>query len=82
VCFRTLDLYTSAVLESSLSPTVAPKPEFRSAMDAMSKARAWPRRTAALPTIVCRFYFQAARKPTFRHCYMRLRLSIAASLAC
>lgn len=39
VCFRTLDLYTSAVLESALSPTVAPKPEFRTAMDAMSKAR-------------------------------------------
>jgi hypothetical protein len=50
VCFRTLDLYTSAVLESSLSPTVAPKPEFRSAMDAMSKARPRPRRAASLPT--------------------------------
>ena len=42
VCFRTLDLYTSAVLESTLSPTRAPKPEFRPAMDAMSKARASP----------------------------------------
>ena len=39
VCFRTLDLYTSAVLESALNPTRPPKPEFRTAMDAMSKAR-------------------------------------------
>ncbi|KAK9814631.1 hypothetical protein WJX72_009042 [[Myrmecia] bisecta] len=37
VCFRTLDLYTSAVLEASLNPTVAPKPEWREAMDMMSK---------------------------------------------
>ena len=48
VCFRTLDLYTSAVLESTLSPTRAPKPEFRPAMDAMSKARAPPRPPPAL----------------------------------
>ena len=39
MCFRTLDLYTSAVLESALNPTRPPKPEFRTAMDAMSKAR-------------------------------------------
>jgi len=36
VCFRTLDLYTSAVLESSLDPAPPPKPEFRAAMAAMS----------------------------------------------
>jgi Phosphoenolpyruvate carboxylase len=37
--FRTLDLYTSAVLESSLAPTKAPKPEWRTIMAEMSKAR-------------------------------------------
>lgn len=35
--FRTLDLYTSAVLESSLAPTKAPKPEWREIMAHMSK---------------------------------------------
>ena len=35
--FRTLDLYTSAVLESSLAPTKAPKPEWRATMADMSK---------------------------------------------
>ena len=42
VCFRTLDLYTSAVLESALNPTRPPKPDYRTAMDAMSKARPRP----------------------------------------
>lgn len=37
VCFRTLDLYTSAVLEASLNPTTGPKPEWRAALDTMSK---------------------------------------------
>ncbi len=37
LCFRTLDLYTSAVLEASLNPTTSPKPEWRGAMDLMSK---------------------------------------------
>ena len=37
VCFRTLDLYTSAVLESTLNPVVHPKEEFRTAMDEMAK---------------------------------------------
>lgn len=37
VCFRTLDLYTSAVLESTLNPVIPPKQEFRGAMDAMAK---------------------------------------------
>ena len=37
LCFRTLDLYTSAVLEASLNPTTAPKPEWRGAMDLMSQ---------------------------------------------
>ena len=37
VCFRTLDLYTSAVLESSLNPVVQPRAEFRTAMDEMAK---------------------------------------------
>lgn len=37
VCFRTLDLYTSAVLESTLNPVVPPKEEFRSAMEVMAK---------------------------------------------
>ena len=39
VCFRTLDLYTSAVLESTLNPVVQPKAEFRAALNEMSKAR-------------------------------------------
>lgn len=39
VCFRTLDLYTSAVLEASLNPTTGPKPEWRAAMDTMSQVR-------------------------------------------
>ena len=37
VCFRTLDLYTSAVLEASLDPVVHPKPEWRKAMEGMSE---------------------------------------------
>ena len=37
LCFRTLDLYTSAVLEASLNPTTSPKPEWRGAMDLMSQ---------------------------------------------
>lgn len=37
LCFRTLDLYTSAVLEASLNPTTPPKPEWRQAMDRMSE---------------------------------------------
>ena len=40
VCFRTLDLYTSAVLESSLNPVKPPLSQFRDAMDAMAKAGA------------------------------------------
>lgn len=35
--FRTLDLYTSAVLEASLAPTKVPKPEWREVMAEMSK---------------------------------------------
>ena len=37
VAFRTLDLYTSAVLEASLNPTKAPKAEWRSVMAQMSQ---------------------------------------------
>lgn len=37
LCFRTLDLYTSAVLEASLNPTTPPKPEWRGAMNLMSQ---------------------------------------------
>ena len=37
VAFRTLDLYTSAVLEASLNPTNAPKTEWRSVMAEMSQ---------------------------------------------
>ena len=39
VCFRTLDLYTSAVLESTLNPVVQPNAEFRTVMAEMSKVR-------------------------------------------
>ena len=39
VAFRTLDLYTSAVLEASLNPTKAPKTEWRSVMADMSQVR-------------------------------------------
>jgi phosphoenolpyruvate carboxylase len=38
VCFRTLDLYTSAVLESSLDPAPAPDASFRAAMAQMAEA--------------------------------------------
>ena len=37
VCFRTLDLYTSAVLEASLSPAPRPKKEYRDVMAKMSE---------------------------------------------
>ena len=37
VCFRTLDLYTSAVLEASLKPAAKPKQEYRDAMTKMSE---------------------------------------------
>ena len=37
VCFRTLDLYTSAVLEASLSPAPEPKKEYRNAMAKMGE---------------------------------------------
>ena len=40
VCFRTLDLYTSAVLEASLNPTKHPKKEYREVMATMSKVLA------------------------------------------
>ena len=38
VCFRTLDLYTSAVLESSLAPAPVPDASFRAAMAEMAEA--------------------------------------------
>jgi phosphoenolpyruvate carboxylase len=38
VCFRTLDLYTSAVLEAQLDPPSAPKDEWRAAMQRLSEA--------------------------------------------
>ena len=37
VCFRNLDLYTSAVLEASLNPSKHPKKEYREAMAKMAK---------------------------------------------
>lgn len=54
LCFRTLDLYTSAVLEASLNPTTPPKPEWRQAMDRMSDVTAFascilPRLQAFVP---------------------------------
>ena len=42
MCFRTLDLYTSAVLESTLNPVVQPKKEFRDAMEGMAKVLPGP----------------------------------------
>lgn len=36
-CFRTLDLYTSAVLEATLDPPSAPKQEWRDKMEELSK---------------------------------------------
>lgn len=38
IAFRTMDLYTSAVLEATLAPMPEPKPEWRSAMAEMSAA--------------------------------------------
>ena len=37
VAFRTLDLYTSAVLEASLNPAPKPEPEWRDVMAKMSE---------------------------------------------
>eukprot|EP00191_Tetraselmis_sp_GSL018_P019798 CAMPEP_0177591956 /NCGR_PEP_ID=MMETSP0419_2-20121207/8289_1 /TAXON_ID=582737 /ORGANISM="Tetraselmis sp., Strain GSL018" /LENGTH=977 /DNA_ID=CAMNT_0019082763 /DNA_START=149 /DNA_END=3082 /DNA_ORIENTATION=- len=37
ICFRTLDLYTSAVLEHGLAPLDKPKAQWREVMEAMSK---------------------------------------------
>jgi phosphoenolpyruvate carboxylase len=37
VCFRSLDLYTSAVLEAVLDPPPPPKAEWRAMMDTLSK---------------------------------------------
>jgi phosphoenolpyruvate carboxylase len=36
MCFRTLDLYTSAVLEAGLDMPPSPKPEWRTVMDRLS----------------------------------------------
>lgn len=36
VCFRTLDLYTSAVLEACLDPPSGPAPEWRELMNQLS----------------------------------------------
>jgi hypothetical protein len=41
VCFRTLDLYTSAVLEAQLDPPPAPK-EVGSGVQELHPARLWP----------------------------------------
>ena len=49
LCFRTLDLYTSAVLEASLNPTTPPKPEWRQAMDRMSQVTAPASACCTLP---------------------------------
>lgn len=49
LCFRTLDLYTSAVLEASLNPTTPPKPEWRQAMDRMSEVTASASAYSTLP---------------------------------
>lgn len=37
IAFRTLDLYTSAVLEATLAPSSAPKPEWRAVMSELSE---------------------------------------------
>ena len=42
LCFRTLDLYTSAVLEASLNPTTPPKPEWREAPARMAAGSTAP----------------------------------------
>lgn len=39
VAFRTLDLYTSAVLEASLNPAPKPEPEWRDIMKKLSEVR-------------------------------------------
>ncbi len=55
MCFRTLDLYTSAVLESTLNPVVQPKKEFRDAMEGMAKVLPGP-------VFMCRTQHQSARE--------------------
>lgn len=52
VCFRTLDLYTSAVLESSLNPSPQPKAEFRTVLDEMAQA-CLPLCFASLQSLPC-----------------------------
>jgi phosphoenolpyruvate carboxylase len=45
--FRTLDLYTSAMLEASLAPAKEPKEEWRVALNKMSEVReVWMMRLA------------------------------------
>ena len=51
MCFRTLDLYTSAVLESTLNPVVQPKKEFRDAMEGMAKVLPGPVISCQTPTV-------------------------------
>ena len=51
VCFRTLDLYTSAVLEASLNPAATPKAEYREAMAEMSKVHCLCRLLPAPPLV-------------------------------
>ena len=57
MCFRTLDLYTSAVLESTLNPVVQPKKEFRDAMEGMAKVLPGP-------VFMCRTQQSAREKHT------------------
>ena len=37
LCFRTLDMYTAATLEHGLDPPIAPKPEWRQAMEELAR---------------------------------------------
>lgn len=68
VCFRTLDLYTSAVLESSLNPVVQPRAEFRTAMDEMAKVgSASPLSDLQTPCSIQQRPGDAALRPT-SHC--------------
>ncbi|KAG1677399.1 hypothetical protein FOA52_010779 [Chlamydomonas sp. UWO 241] len=60
VCFRTLDVYTSAVLEACMDPPPAPKPEWREMMAMLSSHSCEQYRSVVFGNPEFVPYFQAA----------------------
>lgn len=60
VCFRTLDVYTSAVLEACMDPPPAPKPEWRAMMKKLSEISCKEYRSIVFQNPQFVPYFQAA----------------------